>query len=461
MSEAIKKCPADQVDLLSYSLCNRADVYVVLGDTLDAVNDYRQAADLTQNEPAIYYRMADLFLELGNYESSDSCYYKAIKIDGNNAFPYCGLSINRLFCEEYDQAREWLDYARMMDSQNSYINILRLRIELAAKNYDEVLKLAAESIEQDVYNNESVEVLLSLSEEAYEKTISFLRKRMEQNPGNSQLSLMLSFIYMLNGHYQEAIPLLQRFWNSPSDYQESSLYWGIKCYDNLWEFEKVISLTNTLLTMVSPDDDLYLLRADARFYEQDWEDAESDYRKAMNLNRENGSYCCYRIGWIHEMNHRYENALNYYDISLAFDPTHAYSYLMKGHVLKDYLNRPEEAEEAFRNCIQYDQGVEEGTCKQYAYLALGETEQAIAVNDSILNEYPNAGCYYDAACLYSRMGRKDEAISYLQQALEKGFKSIKHIESDDDLDNIRKMPAYVKLIRKYKKPVVKCTPKVR
>ena len=115
------------------------------------------------------------------------------------------------------------------------------------------------------------------------------------------------------------------------------------------------------------------------------------------------------------------------------------------------LNCPEEAEEAFRNCIQYDQGIEEGTCKQYAYLALGETEQAIAVNDSILNEYPNAGCYYDAACLYSRMGRKDEAISYLQQALEKGFKGIKHIESDDDLDNIRKMPAYVKLIRKYKK----------
>ena len=31
------------------------------------------------------------------------------------------------------------------------------------------------------------------------------------------------------------------------------------------------------------------------------------------------------------------------------------------------------------------------------------------------------------------MGRKDEAVSYLQQALEKGFKSIKHIESDDAL----------------------------
>lgn len=457
-SEAIKKCPADQVDLLSYSLCNRADVYVALGDTLDAVNDYRQAADLTQNEPAIYYRMANLFFQIGDYASSDSCYYKAIKIDGDNPFPYCGLATSRMYCEEYDEARELLDYARVLDSQNPYIYSLSLRIEFAAKNYDEVLRLATESVEQGVYGdeyNESVEALLLLSEEAFEKTVSFLQKRMEQDPENSQLSLMMSFIYIKNGHYQAAIPLLQRFWNSPSDFQESSLYWGIMCYSNLQEYEKVISLSNTLLSLVSPDAEFYQLRADARFYEQNWEGAESDYRKAMNLNRENGSYCCYRIGWIHEMNHRYENALNYYDISLAFDPTHAYSYLMKGNVLKDYLNCPEEAEEAFRNCIQYDQGIEEETCKQYAYLALGETEQAIAVNDSILNEYPNAGCYYDAACLYSRMGRKDEAISYLQQALEKGFKGIKHIESDDDLDNIRKMPAYVKLIRKYKKLVDK------
>lgn len=457
-NEAIKKCPADEVDLLSYCLCNRADVYVALGDTLDAVNDYRKAADLVQNEPAIYYRMANLCFQIGDYASSDSCYHKAIKIDGDNPFPYCGLATSRMYCEEYDEARELLDYARVLDSQNPYIYSLRLRIEFAAKNYDEVLRLATESVEQGVYGdeyNESVEALLSLSEEAFEKTVSFLQKRMEQKPENSQLSLMMSFIYIKNGHYQEAIPLLQRFWHSPSDFQESSLYWGITCYSNLQEYEKVISLSNTLLSLVSPDAEFYQLRADARFYEQDWEGAESDYRKAMNLNRENGSYCCYRIGRIHEMNHRYENALNYYDISLAFDPTHAYSYLMKGNVLKDYLNRPEEAEEAFRNCIQYDQGIKEGTCKQYAYLALGETEQAIAVNDSMLSEYPNAGCYYDAACLYSRMGRKDEAVSYLQQALEKGFKSIKYIESDDDLDNIRKMPAYVKLIRKYKKPADK------
>lgn len=149
------------------------------------MNDYRQAADLTQNEPAIYYRMANLCFQIGDYASSDSCYYKAIKIDGDNPFPYCGLATSRMYCEEYDEARELLDYARVLDSQNPYIYSLSLRIEFAAKNYDEVLRLATESVEQGVYGdeyNESVEALLLLSEEAFEKPFPSFRKGWSRTP---------------------------------------------------------------------------------------------------------------------------------------------------------------------------------------------------------------------------------------------------------------------------------------
>ena len=96
-----------------------------------------------------------------------------------------------------------------------------------------------------------------------------------------------------------------------------------------------------------------------------------------------------------------------------------------------------------------DNGITEGTCKQYAYLGLGNIEQAIAVNDSILAKYDNAGSFYDAACLYSRMGKADEALEYLRKAFEKGFRRIKHMEADNDLDGIRHTPEYKKILLEY------------
>ena len=61
------------------------------------------------------------------------------------------------------------------------------------------------------------------------------------------------------------------------------------------------------------------------------------------------------------------------------------------------------------------------------------------------------GNYYDAACLYSVIGEKEQAIDYLRQAFEKGFRRFAHIERDNDLNNIRKLPAFKKLLDKYKR----------
>lgn len=68
----------------------------------------------------------------------------------------------------------------------------------------------------------------------------------------------------------------------------------------------------------------------------------------------------------------------------------------------------------------------------------------------IEDEPYNAGHYYDKACLYSRMGKLDEAVKALEASLEMGYCKFAHIEHDDDLDAIRNRADFKGLMSNYK-----------
>jgi len=55
---------------------------------------------------------------------------------------------------------------------------------------------------------------------------------------------------------------------------------------------------------------------------------------------------------------------------------------------------------------------------------------------------------YNAACAYSRLGRRDEAVKWLRKAVENGFTDRAFIEKDPDLEGIRKEPGYAEIIDK-------------
>lgn len=50
--------------------------------------------------------------------------------------------------------------------------------------------------------------------------------------------------------------------------------------------------------------------------------------------------------------------------------------------------------------------------------------------------------YYNLACTYSLWDKPDEAVKWLKQAYEHGFRDLAHISRDMDLDKIRRTPAF-------------------
>lgn len=261
-------------------------------------------------------------------------------------------------------------------------------------------------------------------------------------------------VYENNAYYREAI----------EDYTEVIEYdsegtnplWALSnrgdCYSEIYEFKKAIEDYTKCIDINSDIDEyIYIRRADAYTELGMYDDAISDYTKATRVSAYNHyiGYAYYRRGWIKEFLKDDYGALRDYNKGIEADNDYAYLYLMRGETYIR-LNEKEKAKQDFNRVLELDNTITNGTCRHYALLFLGDTLDAIDWMEKILkSDYANSGDFYDAACLYARMGNKIESLNYLRKAFESGYRRIAHVKIDDDLDLIRNMPEYNELIEKY------------
>lgn len=449
LNQAVQYIPKKKADDLSSALYHRAGLHAAIGDTISSISDYKAAIKLRPNFESAFTELGDLYFCQKRYSEADVIYQQLIKLDSGNPYPHYGLARNAYNQHDYERARAEIKKGELLDSDKERALIMNMRIEAMTGNDDKSLDFAIQVLKVNDDNHEAYYKIMTLSDSLYQTTVNRVFKQSFEDSDNEYWGYLLSHLYIRHEDYQKAIECLKPLLKNDSELKLAALYWSSECYENLEEEKEVVRMMDIGLDMDSTNAEFYGKRADAKFSMQDLVGAEEDYRKMMEYDREYGYYAYYRIGWIKEIQKQYEDALKCYETGIALNESYAYTYMMKGNLLKSFLSREEEANEAFRSCIIYDKGIGDATCKQYAYLALGDTLTAIAVNDSILAEYKDPGSYYDAACLYSRMGRHQEAIDYLKTAFERGFKRLKHIEMDDDMDNIRDLPEFKALIKEY------------
>jgi tetratricopeptide (TPR) repeat protein len=72
----------------------------------------------------------------------------------------------------------------------------------------------------------------------------------------------------------------------------------------------------------------------------------------------------------------------------------------------------------------------------------GDYEGALAALQPVLSDRPEALVLFNVACMEARLGRADEAISHLEQAIEDDQRIKEHIRTDEDLDSLREDPRF-------------------
>jgi hypothetical protein len=72
-------------------------------------------------------------------------------------------------------------------------------------------------------------------------------------------------------------------------------------------------------------------------------------------------------------------------------------------------------------------------------------EGALAALQPVLAERPQALVFFNVACMEARLGRTDDAIGHLKQAVDDDERIKEHVRTDEDLTSIRDDPRFAEL----------------
>ncbi|WP_337793495.1 TPR end-of-group domain-containing protein, partial [Phocaeicola plebeius] len=268
-----------------------------------------------------------------------------------------------------------------------------------------------------------------------------------KSPNNDYWPYCLGVVHEHSGAYSKAID----YYISSMEKDRSPITANriSNCYSEIGNFTLALEYIDEAIVMDSTNYDFLMAKADLLYESGDVEKAIKELDIYVNHYPEfYGGY--YRRGWYKDNKKDVDGAIEDYTMSIVLDPNYAYAYLGRGdmYVLKNDI---ESAKADFNKVIELDTIPNNSSCAQYAYWGLGEKEEAINfMNKVIANDPDNAGNYYDAACLHSRMGELEKAIGFMETAFEKGYRRFAHMELDNDLDAIRELPNFKELVKLYK-----------
>ena len=90
----------------------------------------------------------------------------------------------------------------------------------------------------------------------------------------------------------------------------------------------------------------------------------------------------------------------------------------------------------------YRPSVGEAMHEMWAPYNEGDYQGALDALEPVLEERPEALVLFNVACVEARLGRTDDAITHLQQAIEDDDRIKENVEGDEDLDSLREDPRF-------------------
>ena len=443
---AIKNLPKKDPEYVIFGYSTRAECYLCLGDTVKALADYATAIKVKPDEPKLYDNRAQIYFEQGKYELSDQDYRKMIEMQPGDVKGYMGLGRNALRQHRPDDAISQFNYVVKLDESYSSGYSFRAEAELEKELWNEATTdlLAAMKCQWD---QKAVLHMSELKDPAFTLMVSKLKIQAAKEANESTWPYLAAMMYVQNKDYKKALELYKE-----ANHKDASpvIYRRISdCYFELGEYDEALNNVNQAINMDSTDLSNIAKKANIYYEMGNAKAAISEWDKVLTLQPEYG-FGYYRRGWFKELVGDMDGALEDLSMAIVLDPEDSYAYVSRGDV---YLKQGKKdlAEADFKKVIEIEDSPKKYECIHYAYQGLGQNEKAIEAIDSIIaRDEDRAGSYYDAACLYSRMKDKINALKCLEKALELGYLRFAHIERDFDMDFIRDTEEYKSLIHKYK-----------
>lgn len=440
---AVKKIPSKDKEYKAFAYGTRAQVYLNLEDTIQALKDYSQAINIVPDDDRFYNQRAQVYYEQGKYDLADKDYLKMISLKEGDVMGYMGIGRNANAQKRYEDAIKQFDYVVKLEPNYSSAYSFRAESYIGLKKYNEAIDdvISALGIDRD---RKAFYELQELADSAFEQTVAKLKVQKIKEPNEQSWDYDLGIVYERAAKYNKAIAYYKESLEKESNIITASRI--SSCYDDLGDYDKALEYCNQAIALDSVKTNYLYEKANILDYAGRTQEAiktMSDY--IANTPDEPAGY--YQRGWFKDHSGDIEGALEDYTMAITLQPNEAYAYLNRG-VLYRLKGENAKAESDFKQVIRLDSIPEEADCSFYAYYYLGQKDKAIEVLNTVLDKDKKGNCY-DAACLYSVMGEKEKALSYLRQSLEDGYRRFAHIKRDRDLINIRNTEEFKVLLKEF------------
>lgn len=440
---AVKKIPSKDKEYKAFAYGTRAQVYLNLEDTIQALKDYSQAINVMPDDDRLYNQRAQVYYEQEKYDLADKDYQKMISLKAGDVMGYMGIGRNANAQKRYGDAIKQFDYVVKLDQNYSSAYSFRAESYIGLKKYNEAIDdvITALGIDKD---RKAFYELQELADSAFEQTVAKLKAQKIKEPNEQSWAYDLGVVYERAAKYNKAIAYYKESLEKESNIITASRI--SSCYDDLGDYDKALEYCDQAIALDSVKSDYLYQKAnilDNAGRTQEAIKTMSDY--LANTPDEPAGY--YQRGWFKDHSGDIEGALEDYTMAITLQPNVAYAYLNRG-VLYRLKGENAKAESDFKQVVRLDSIPEEAECSFYAYYYLGQKDKAIEVLNTALDKDKKGNCY-DAACLYSVMGEKEKALSYLRQSLEDGYRRFAHIKRDRDLNNIRNTEEFKVLLKEY------------
>lgn len=443
---AIKNLPKKDAEYVYFAYELRANVYAELEDTTKAVADYTTAIQVMPDNDDAYEKRAQIYYEQKKFDLADADYRKLISLDQGSVMGYMGLGRNRNAQKLWKDAIEQFDYVTKLHSDYSSAYAFRAESYLGLENWDKATDDLMSALKIDS-NDKAFYMMQNLDDEAFVRLKAKMQVQAAKEANDDMWPYYLGIIHEKNGKPEQAV----KFYEEANKRNMSSytLERIANCYSDAGLYENCLSTLDKALNMEPDKHSLLSLRANI-LYEagrisdaiKAWDDVLAKYPDY--------AWGYYRRGWIKDNAKDIDGAIEDYTMSITLNPEYTYAYQSRAEI---YIKQGKKAlaDADNKKIIELEPDSSSYEVSHYAYHALGNDAKAIEVVEAIIaRDTTDAGSYYDAACLYSRMNKKNEAMEYLIKAFEHGYNRIAHIEVDYDMDLLRDLPEFQELISKYK-----------
>ena len=427
----------------------RGTIYQQAGMNNKAIEDFSVAIKYNPKKITYLLDRAQVYYENGNYDASNADYQQAYNLDNTWLSAAVGLARNLIAQKEYEKAI--MSLSKLTKLQDNYGQIYRFRSQAFAA-LGEYTKAIDDVISWEVYDDEATAPLDSLQSyaiHAYTYALAKVSATVIAYPDDINWLLARAKIYEMKERYSEALNDYNAIENKLEKEWIGLYYHRGNCYKELGLYDLAIQ-DYTKAIVLKESADFYALRADAKRLNNEFALAINDFSKAITLDPLNG-WLYYRRGWVKEKGADYSGALQDYTTGIELNKDYAYTYLTRGKLYHDHLQQSNLAQQDWQAVLEIEKDTirERGNSVPYALFYLNRWEDAEKQQTKILTEYPNSSNYYDATCLYSLMSKPKQALLHLKIAFEKGYRDFKHIEVDDDLDNIRITSEFQNLVKEW------------